>query len=153
MGLFCASVLLSRHFYLTWPFRGLFSAVPRRISKEWLFFWLFFGFFLGRKTRFSFNGILRYIGGMPQIADRIREKIETQLQTTDYVLTDESGKHAGHAGARPEGETHFHLRVVAPVFSGLSRVARQRLIYDLLKAEMDERVHALSLELKSPDEV
>lgn len=94
---------------------------------------------------------------MPPIADRIREKIEKQLQTKDYVLTDESAKHAGHAGARAkdgaEGETHFHLRVIAPVFSGLSRVARQRLVYDLLKAEMDERVHALSLELKSPDEI
>ena len=65
---------------------------------------------------------------------------------------DESGLHEGHSGARPGGETHYRLRVVATAFEGLSRVARQRLVYDLLREEFDTGLHALALELKTPAE-
>lgn len=70
-----------------------------------------------------------------------------------YELIDDSSKHAGHAGARPGGETHYRLRVVSSAFAGLNRVARQRLILDALREEFDSGLHALSLELKTPDEI
>jgi len=69
------------------------------------------------------------------------------------VLDDDSSKHAGHAGARPGGETHYRLRLVSTAFAGLSRVARQRLVYDALREEFDTGLHALSLDLKTPEEV
>lgn len=69
------------------------------------------------------------------------------------MLDDESGRHAGHAGARPGGETHYRLRLVSTSFAGLSRVARQRLVYDALREEFDTGLHALSLDLKTPEEV
>lgn len=56
--------------------------------------------------------------------------------------------HAGHAGARPGGETHYHLVMHAEAFEGLSRVARQRLVYEALREEFDTGLHALSLDLK-----
>ncbi|MGD9981525.1 MAG: BolA family protein, partial [Hyphomonadaceae bacterium] len=68
------------------------------------------------------------------------------------VLTDQSGQHVGHAGARPSGETHYHLAMRAAAFEGLSRVARQRLVYDVLREEFDTGLHALSLDLKTPAE-
>lgn len=61
--------------------------------------------------------------------------------------------HAGHAGARPGGETHYRLRVVAAAFEGLSRVARQRLVYQALAPEFETGLHALSLDLKTPAEI
>ena len=67
-------------------------------------------------------------------------------------LTDESAQHAGHAGARPGGETHYHLTLVSAAFDGLSRVARQRLVYGALREEFDTGLHALSLDLKTPSE-
>lgn len=67
-------------------------------------------------------------------------------------LVDESGKHAGHAGARPGGETHYRLTLVSTAFDGLSRVARQRLVYGALREEFDTGLHALSLDLKTPSE-
>lgn len=82
--------------------------------------------------------------------------METQLRArfspVHFVLTDQSSGHAGHAGARPEGQTHYHLAMRATAFEGLSRVARQRLVYDTLREEFDTGLHALALDLKTPDE-
>lgn len=87
---------------------------------------------------------------MMTYATRIREKITKAFQPLVLELTDMSARHAGHAGAHPEGESHFHLAVVANAFEGMNRLARQRAVYALLAEELKERVHALSLELKSP---
>ncbi|RME67760.1 MAG: BolA family transcriptional regulator, partial [Alphaproteobacteria bacterium] len=65
---------------------------------------------------------------------------------------DDSAAHAGHAGHRPGGETHFRVEIVSPAFAGKSRVARQRLIYRILEAELAERVHALSIVARAPGE-
>lgn len=78
--------------------------------------------------------------------------LRAQLSPLDFALTDESGAHAGHAGARPGGETHFRLRAVSAAFEGLSRVARQRLVYTALAGEFETGLHALSLDLKTPSE-
>jgi BolA family transcriptional regulator, general stress-responsive regulator len=85
-------------------------------------------------------------------ASRIREKISAAFAPCEIALFDESEKHAGHAGARPGGETHFRLEVISPVFEGLSAVERQRKVYGILADELKERVHALSLRLKTPAE-
>jgi len=75
-----------------------------------------------------------------------------QLAPASLTLIDESGLHRGHAGAQPGGETHYRLVIVADAFVGLGRVARQRLVYDLLREEFDTGLHALALELKTPAE-
>lgn len=85
-------------------------------------------------------------------AERIKAQLEAQLAPVAFELNDDSSKHAGHAGARPGGESHYRLRLVSPAFEGLSRVARQRLVYEALKAEFDAGLHALSLDLKTPAE-
>jgi len=85
-------------------------------------------------------------------ADRIRQQLTAALSPEVLEIEDQSHLHKGHVGARPEGETHFHVRVVSAAFTGQSRVARQRSIYKLLQAEMDERVHALALETLTPEE-
>lgn len=86
----------------------------------------------------------------------IRERIEVKLMKAFapvYLdIIDDSARHAGHAGARAEGETHFTVRIVSEAFQGLPRVTRQRLVYDALATEMAERVHALSLKTLTPDE-
>jgi len=87
------------------------------------------------------------------VAQSIRNTLTAALAPTELTIEDESARHAGHAGARPEGETHFRVRIVSPAFLGMSRVARQRHVYDLLSAELRTRIHALSLETLTPDEV
>ena len=68
-------------------------------------------------------------------------------------VLDESSAHAGHAGSSPEGETHFRVRLVSDAFSGRSRVDRHRMVNQALHEEFAMGLHALALDLKTPDEV
>ncbi len=86
------------------------------------------------------------------VADTIRRKLTERLAPVRLYIVDESHRHAGHAGARPDGETHFAVTVVSAAFAGQNRVARQRLVYQALAEELATRVHALSLTTLTPDE-
>jgi BolA protein len=86
------------------------------------------------------------------VADTIRQKLTERFAPSRLVVIDESHRHAGHAGARPEGETHFAVTITSAAFAGVSRVARQRLVYDTLKQELASGVHALSLTTLAPDQ-
>ena len=88
------------------------------------------------------------------VAETIREKLTSEFTPAELVVEDESSRHAGHAGARPGGGTHFNVRIVSKVFEGLSRVERQRRIYAALANEISpDGVHALSLPTLTPAEV
>jgi len=84
------------------------------------------------------------------VGKRIRAKLEASFAPIDCQVVDESHKHEGHAGARPEGETHFRVRMTSAAFAGKSRVERQRMVHRALADELADRVHALSLELAGP---
>jgi BolA family transcriptional regulator, general stress-responsive regulator len=83
------------------------------------------------------------------VAQDIERKLKKAFAPTSLKVIDESHLHAGHVGARPEGETHFRVEVVSAAFAGCSRVDRQRLVYDALREELAGPVHALSV-LASP---
>lgn len=86
------------------------------------------------------------------VAETIRRKLTERFVPTRLDVIDESHRHAGHAGSRPGGETHFAVTITSALFAGLNRVARQRLVYDALKQELAAGVHALSLTTLSPEE-
>lgn len=86
------------------------------------------------------------------VAETIRAKLTDRFTPNRLEISDESYRHAGHEGARPEGETHFSVTIVSAAFIGHSRVARQRLVYQTLAEELATRVHALSLITLAPDE-
>jgi len=86
------------------------------------------------------------------VADTIRAKLTVALAPDALTIEDESAKHAGHAGARPGGETHFRVRIVSKEFEGVSRVERQRRVYGVLAEELRDRVHALALTALTPKE-
>jgi BolA protein len=67
-------------------------------------------------------------------------------------VDDDSHRHAGHAGARPEGQTHYTVLVVAQAFHGQTRIARSRLVHGLLDREFQGGLHALALVLRTPEE-
>ncbi|WP_372620997.1 BolA family protein [Falsiroseomonas sp.] len=85
-------------------------------------------------------------------ADRIAEALRAAFPPAEVTVSDDSHRHAGHAGARPEGETHYSVRVVSPVFAGMTRVARSRAAHAALADEFGTGLHALALELKTPEE-
>ena len=82
-----------------------------------------------------------------QLETRLRER----LAPTTLEVADESYQHAGHAGANDTGfGTHFRVRVASHLFTGLSRVARHRLVYDALQDFIDQGLHALAIEARLP---
>lgn len=87
-----------------------------------------------------------------KVAERIHQKLTAALAPERLDITDDSHKHAGHAGARPGGESHFTVEVVSAAFEAQNRVARQRMVYDALKEELDGPVHALALRTMTPAE-
>ena len=84
--------------------------------------------------------------------ERIEEKLSAAFAPLSLSVADDSAKHAGHAGARPGGQTHFTVTLVSERFAGKTLVERHRMVYDALKAELEERVHALAIIAKTPQE-
>ena len=78
---------------------------------------------------------------------RITEKLTEAFNPVHLEVIDESEQHRGHGGHREGGETHFKVIMKSEAMNGLSRVARQRAVNKVLKAELEERVHALSLQI------
>ena len=89
---------------------------------------------------------------MMRVRDMIEAKLTDAFRPKRLAIIDESALHAGHAGARPGGETHFRVELVSSIFEGKSRLDRQRMVYAVLKEEMANRVHALSLTILTPAE-
>lgn len=87
---------------------------------------------------------------MSERRERIEAKLRKELNAVAIEVIDESHLHAGHAGAR-EGGGHFRVDVVSERFAGLSRIAAQRLIYQILAEEMKGEIHALSITARAPD--
>ena len=90
------------------------------------------------------------------VAQNIHDKLTAAFAPAALDVVDESGRHAGHAGATrgdgSRGETHFQVRLVSGTFTGLSRVERQRRVYAVLAAELAGPVHAFSLTALTPAE-
>jgi BolA family transcriptional regulator, general stress-responsive regulator len=86
------------------------------------------------------------------MAQRIEAKLTAAFRPERLAIHDESHRHAGHAGWRPGGETHFRVEIVAAAFAGQSRVARQRAVYAALAEELAGGVHALQLTALAPEE-
>ncbi len=87
------------------------------------------------------------MGGVAKI---IADKLGAAFSPTRLEVTDDSALHAGHAGAREGGESHFTVAIESSAFEGLARVARQRLVYLALAEELAGPVHALSLTVSAP---
>ncbi|MFZ9640132.1 MAG: BolA family protein [Hylemonella sp.] len=78
----------------------------------------------------------------------MRLRLQEQLKASSLDVIDESYQHAGHAGANSTGMgTHFRVRIASPLFTGQSRVARHRLVYDALQEFIDQGVHAIAIEI------
>ena len=87
-----------------------------------------------------------------RMQERIAARLKASLDPVSLEVVDDSGKHAGHSGARAGGETHYSLAVVSAAFAGKSRVQRHRLVYDALAAEIAAGVHALAIDARAPGE-
>ena len=83
------------------------------------------------------------------VKDRIKAKLTAAFAPQELDVIDESHQHAGHSGARPGGETHFRVKMVAAALTGKSRVEQHRAINAVLAEELAGEVHALAIEARA----
>lgn len=86
------------------------------------------------------------------VKETIEQKLTSAFPGAEIEVFDESHKHAGHAGARPEGETHFRVSLKSAAFAGQPRLARHRSVMSVLQDELDGPVHALAISARTPEE-
>ena len=82
--------------------------------------------------------------------ERIRNGLALALAPARLEVVDESGLHAGHAGAVPGKITHVRVIVEAEAFRGKSRIDCHRMVNELLKDEIASGLHALAIEARAP---
>jgi BolA protein len=90
---------------------------------------------------------------MGDVARAIEVKLTAAFAPSRLEVVDDSARHAGHAGGRAGGESHFNVTIVADAFAGEGRVQRQRRIHSALAEELAGPVHALSIKALAPGEL
>jgi BolA family transcriptional regulator, general stress-responsive regulator len=83
------------------------------------------------------------------VRETIVAKLSAKFAPSSLEVIDESARHQGHAGSRPDGETHFRIRIVADSLAGKSRLEQHRAINETLADELRQRVHALAIEVRT----
>ena len=89
---------------------------------------------------------------MHPVEQAMRERLAA-LQPVNLELRDESNEHAGHAGSRPSGGSHWQLTIVSEAFRGKNAVARHRMVYEALGDLMKRDIHALKIEAFAPEQL
>jgi len=85
-------------------------------------------------------------------ADLITQKLTAALAPQSLKVDDESHLHAGHAGHREGGQTHYRVYIVSEAFKNKTRLERHRIINGILSAELAGSVHALAIHATAPGE-
>jgi BolA family transcriptional regulator, general stress-responsive regulator len=88
---------------------------------------------------------------MHPVEEAMRQRLQ-KLEPVRMDLRDESAQHAGHAGARPSGGSHWQLTIVSDAFRGKTPVARHRMVYEALGDLMKRDIHALRIEALAPEQ-
>ena len=86
------------------------------------------------------------------VGQEMQKRLQEALNPSYLEIIDESHRHAGHAGAHPEGESHFRVIIVSEAFAGKPLVQRHRMVNEALGDLLQNRVHALAITARTPDE-
>lgn len=86
------------------------------------------------------------------IKDVIARKLTAAFSPASLTVVDESGRHEGHAGSRPGGQTHYRVYIISQAFAGKSRIERHRMINAVLTEELGGGIHALAVHASAPGE-
>ena len=78
------------------------------------------------------------------LIEQVKQKIEQALSGSIVKVFDESADHVEH---NPTG-AHIKVTVIWKGFEGKTMVEQHQMVYNILKEEMKEKVHALRIEAK-----
>ena len=83
-----------------------------------------------------------------RVAEEMQARLEEALSPSKLEIIDESERHRGHAGYQEGGQSHFRVKIAAPAFGGMSRIARHRAVHDALGPDLVGRIHALAIKIE-----
>jgi len=86
------------------------------------------------------------------IAQEIERLLTQAFAPTRLAVINDSASHAGHSGHDGSGESHFTIEIESAAFSGESRLNRQRMVNKALGDLPGERVHAMAIKARAPNE-
>ena len=86
------------------------------------------------------------------IAQEIERLLTQAFAPTRLAVINDSASHAGHSGHDGSGESHFSIEIESAAFSGESRLNRQRMVNKALGDLPGERVHAMAIKARAPNE-
>lgn len=86
------------------------------------------------------------------VGREIEARLQAALSPARLAVINDSASHRGHAGDDGSGESHFTVDIVADVFAGQNRVARQRMVNAALGDLMAGTVHAMAIRARAPGE-
>ena len=90
------------------------------------------------------------------VEDAMRLKITQALSPTHLEVHNDSALHAHHKAMQGSvsKETHFRLVITSDAFKSKMQPARHRMVYTLLKEELEREggIHALQLKTRTPEE-
>ena len=82
------------------------------------------------------------------LKNEVTKKLKSIFSKGTVLVEDFSHEHSVPAGS----ESHLRVRVVSEEFVGLNSVARHRKVYAALTQQFGKGLHALQLQLLTPDE-
>ena len=86
------------------------------------------------------------------VAREIEILLQVAFLPTRLDVINDSARHHGHAGDDGSGESHFTVEVESSAFAGVSRLERQRMVNRALGDLPGQRVHALAIKARTPQE-
>lgn len=86
------------------------------------------------------------------VSQEIEMRLRAAFAPVRLVVSNDSAKHHGHSGDDGSGESHFTVEIEASAFAGVSRLERQRMVNRALGDLPGQRVHALAIKARAPEE-
>ena len=84
---------------------------------------------------------------MMTFLEKVKEKINTSLNPEEIELIDNSNLHAKHKSFNPN-KLHLKLIIKCVKLTNMEKISAHKVIFSILKEEMQDRIHALEIEIK-----
>ena len=78
--------------------------------------------------------------------DKVKEKINSKINPESIILIDNTSLHTKHKSFDP---TKFHLKIIikSEKLKNMNKIMAHKEIYSILKDEMNDKIHALEIEI------
>jgi len=84
---------------------------------------------------------------MIHLFNKIKEKINIKINPENIILIDNSHLHTKHKSFDPN-KLHLKVIIKSEKLKSMSRINAHKKIFSILKDEMNNKIHALEIEIK-----